>query len=45
MVTFNCKQEDENFSSKGAPMKWHKFFGWAGAICMALAVYTGYKHA
>ena len=27
-----------------ALMKWHRFFGWAGAICMALALYTGYKH-
>ena len=27
----------------GNPMKWHRFFGWAGTICMVLALYTGYK--
>lgn len=25
-------------------MKWHRFFAWAGTVCMALALYTGYKH-
>lgn len=30
---------------KETSMKWHRFFAWTGAICMALAVYTGYKHA
>jgi len=24
-------------------MKWHRFFGWAAAICMLLALITGYK--
>lgn len=29
---------------RGGIMKWHRFFAWASTICMALALYTGYKH-
>ena len=37
--------DDEiNVIREEAVMKWHKFFAWAGMICMALSLYTGYKH-
>ena len=29
---------------EGCRMKKHKFWAWAAIICMAMSVYTGYKH-
>lgn len=25
-------------------MKQHRFWAWAAVVCMAMALYTGYKH-
>lgn len=29
---------------EGCQMKKHKFWAWAAIICMAMSVYTGYRH-
>ncbi|MDE7312228.1 MAG: hypothetical protein K2N87_11530 [Eubacterium sp.] len=29
---------------EGRQMKKHRFWAWAAVICMAMAIYTGYKH-